>query len=163
MGTGLIWMRFGERGYIGDSGSLEGPVGEIVVDIALENVHDRGQAEGGSRAESEVRRETIKAVADTGAVMLALPQDVVRRLGLSFVSTIATMYADGRRGNLPVAGPLTIEIGDRSMPTNCIVVPEGADALIGQVVMEVLDLIPDPMNQTLGPRPESPDRPLLRV
>ena len=164
MGTGLIWMRFGERGYIGDSGSLEGPVGEIVVDIALENVHDRGQAEGGSRSESEVRRETIKAVADTtGAVMLALPQDVVRRLGLSFVSTIATMYADGRRGNLPVAGPLTIEIGDRSMPTNCIVVPEGADALIGQVVMEVLDLIPDPMNQTLGPRPESPDRPLLRV
>ena len=138
-------------------------MGEIVVDIGLENVHDRGQVEGGSRAESEVRRETIKAVADTGAVMLALPQEVVRRLGLPFVSTVATTYADGRRGDLPVAGPLTIEIGDRSMPTNCIVVPEGADALIGQVVMEVLDLISDPMNQTLGPRPESPDRPLLRV
>ncbi len=29
--------------------------------------------------------------------------------------------------------------------------------------MEVLDLIPDPVHQTLGPRPESPDRPLLRV
>ncbi len=118
---------------------------------------------GGSRPESQVRRATISAVADTGAVMLALPEDVVERLGLPTVSTIATIYADGRRDQLPVAGPMTIQIGDRWMPTNCIVVPEGADALIGQVVMETLDLIPDPMNQTLGPRPESPDRPLLRV
>ena len=138
-------------------------MGEIVVDIELENVHDRGQALGGSRAESDVRRASIQAVADTGAVMLALPEDVVGRLGLQTVSSIATVYADGRRGQLPVAGPLTIRIGDRWMPTNCLVVPEGAEALIGQVVMETLDLIPDPANQTLGPRPESPDRPFLRV
>ena len=138
-------------------------MGEIIVEIELENTVDRNLAEAGFRGEDSVRRETIKAVADTGAVMLALPQDVVRRLGLGVVRTIATSYADGRRGNLPVAGPLTIQIGDRQMTTDCIVVPEGADALVGQVVMEVLDLIPDPGKQTLGPRPESPDRPLLRV
>lgn len=138
-------------------------MGEIVVDIELENVHDRGQALGGSRAESDVRRARIQAVADTGAVMLALPEDVVARLGLPTVREISTTFADGRRGRLPIAGPLSIQIGDRRMPTECIVVPEGAEALIGQVVMEVLDLIPDPVNQTLGPRPESPERPLLRV
>ena len=49
------------------------------------------------------------------------------------------------------------------MLTECIVAPEGAEALVGQVVMETLDLIPDPVNQTLAPMPESPDRPLLRV
>ncbi len=49
------------------------------------------------------------------------------------------------------------------MSTDCIVVPEQAEALVGQVVMETLDLVADPLNQTLGPRPESPDRPLLRV
>ena len=49
------------------------------------------------------------------------------------------------------------------MATDCVVVPVGADALIGQIVMERLDLIADCANQTLGPRPESPDRPLLRV
>ena len=63
----------------------------------------------------------------------------------------------------PVAGPLTVRIGDRWMPANCIVVPTGTDALVGQVVMEQLDLVADCATQTLGPRPESPDRPSLRL
>ena len=138
-------------------------MGEIIVEIELENPEDRYDARKGRIAEDAVRRETIRAVADTGAVMLALPEDVVQRLGLPTVSTIATTYADGRRGVLPVAGTLTIRIGDRWMPTNCVVLPEGAEALVGQLVMEALDLIADCVNQTLGPRPESPDRPLLRV
>ncbi len=138
-------------------------MGEIIVDIELENTRDRNLAEAGFRGEDSVRRETIKAVADTGAVMLALPQDVVRRLGLGVVRTIATSYADGRRGNLPVAGPLTVRICDRRTTTDCIVVAEGAQAAIGRAVTMALDLHPDPVNQTLGPRPESPDRPLLRV
>ena len=138
-------------------------MGEIVVEIELENPEDRYDARQGRIAEDAVRRETVPAVADTGAVMLALPEDVVDRLGVPEVDAIATTYADGRRGRLPVAGPLTIRIGDRRMSTECIVVPEGAEALVGVLVMERLDLIADPANQTLGPRPESPDRPLLRV
>ena len=39
----------------------------------------------------------------------------------------------------------------------------GAEALVGQIVLERLDLIADRANQTPEPRPESPDRPLLRV
>ena len=88
---------------------------------------------------------------------------VGRRLGLPTLRTLTSTFADGRRGQLAVAGPVSIQIGDRRMLTECIVVPEGAEALVGQVVMGMLDLIPDPVNQTLGPRPESPDRPLLRV
>lgn len=84
------------------------------------------------------------------------------RLAL-WTRTLKGTFAAGRRGQLPVAGPLTIRIGDRQALTECIVVSEGAEALVGQVVMETLDLIPDPVNQTLGPRPESPDRPLLQV
>ena len=49
------------------------------------------------------------------------------------------------------------------MPVNCVVVPAGADALVGQIVMGQLDLVADCVTRTLGPRPESPDRPLLRL
>ena len=56
-----------------------------------------------------------------------------------------------------------IRIGDRATVTRCIVVPEDAEPLIGQLIMEELDLIADCLNQTLAPRPESPERPLLRV
>ena len=141
----------------------ERPVGEIIVDIHLENLHDRGLFQGGHLPEDEIRSATVPAVADTGAVMLALPQEVVDQLGLQSVRTINTTFADGRRGELDVAGPLSVTIGDREMPTDCIVLPAGAEALVGQIVMERLDLIADSLNQRLTPRPESPDRPMLRV
>ena len=115
------------------------------------------------RLSSSTQRPPVRAVADTGAMMLALPADVVSRLGIVEVGSVNAICADGRRGDLPFAGPLTVRIGDRVMATDCVVVPAGADALIGHIVMERLDLIADCTHQTLGPRPESPDRPLLRV
>ena len=138
-------------------------MGEIVVDVGLENVGGRELAKAGHLQEADIRRATVKAVADTGAVMLALPEDVVERLGVEIVGSVACAYADGRRGERSVAGPLTVRIGDRWTHTNCVVVPTGTDALVGQVVMEQLDLVADCATQTLGPRPESPDRPLLRL
>ena len=138
-------------------------MGEIIVDIELENADDRSLVRLGYRDEDSVRRETISAVADTGARMLALPQDVVDRLGLLEFDSVATIYADGRSGELSVAGPLVLHIVGRRMQTDCVVVPTGAEPLVGQIVMERLDLIADCANQTLTPRPESPDRPLLRI
>ena len=138
-------------------------MGGIIVEIQLENFEDRLDALRGRIDESAVRRETIRAVADTGARMLALPQDLVDRLGLAEVERVATVYADGRSGELPVAGYLMLRFGGREMQTDCLVVPEGAEALLGQIAMERMDLIADCANQTLTARPESPDRPLLRV
>ena len=138
-------------------------MGEIVVDVGLENVGDRELAKAGHLQEADIRRTTVKAVADTGAVMLALPEDVVERLGVEIVGSVACAYADGRRDERSVAGPLTVRIGDRWMHASCVVVPRGTDALVGQVVMEQLDLVADCVTRTLGPRPESPDLPLLRL
>ena len=138
-------------------------MGDIVVDVGLENVGDRELAKAGHLQEADIRRTTVKAVADTGAVMLALPEDVVERLGVEIVGSVACAYADGRRDERSVAGPLTVRIGDRWMHASCVVVPRGTDALVGQVVMEQLDLVADCVTRTLGPRPESPDLPLLRL
>ena len=85
-------------------------MGEIIVEIELENAGDRYDARLGRIGEDSVRRETIQAVADAGRVMLELPQDVVERLGLPTVSTVARTRADGSRDILPVAGPLTVRI-----------------------------------------------------
>ena len=138
-------------------------MGEIVVDVELENDRDRTLFEDGYRRESEIRRARIRAVADTGAMMLVLPQDVVSQLGLDHTESVSATLADGSRCEMPVVERVSIRIGARRMLTDAVVVPTGADALIGQIVMERLDLIADCTNQTLHPRPESPDRPLLRV
>ncbi len=138
-------------------------MGEIVVEIELENAGDRHLAQTGVRATSDVRRERVRAIADRGVTMLMLPKDVVERLGLPETDQVGTVSTDGQRGEAAVAGPLTIRIGDRETGTECIVLQEGAEAVVGLVVLNVLDLHPNPVSRTLAPRPESPDRPLLRV
>ena len=138
-------------------------MGEIVVDIELENVRDRELAEDGELPAADIRRATIPAVADTGAIMLALPEDVVSQIGARPAGSIVATYADGRRDEVPVAGPLIVRIGERWMSTECIVLPQGVDALVGQLVLERLDLVADCRAQTLHPRPESPDLPLMRL
>ena len=138
-------------------------MGEIVADVDLENVGDRALAQAGHLPEADIRRTRVKAVANDGAVMLALPEDVVDRLGAPVVGSVACAPAGGRRGEARVAGPVTVRIGDRSMPANCVVVPTGAHAVLGRVILAQLDLAADRVNQTLGPRPESPNRPLVRL
>lgn len=138
-------------------------MGEIVADVDLENVGDRALAQAGYLPEANVRRTRVKAVADNGAVMFALPEDVVKRLGAPVVGSVGCAPAGGRRCERPVAGPLTVRIGDRSMPANCVVVPAGEQPVLGRVIPTQLDLAADRVNQTLGPRPESPDRPLVRL
>ena len=138
-------------------------MGEIVADVDLENVGDRTLAQAGHLPEANVRRTRVKAVADTGMVMLALPEDIVEPLSVPVVGSVTCVPAGGRRGECPVAGPVILRIGDRSMPANCVVVPAGAHAVLGRVILAQLDLVTDCVNQTLGPRPESPDRPLVRL
>ena len=138
-------------------------MGEIVVEVELENPGDRDHFERGYGQVSDIRGSTIEAIADTGAVMSMLPQNVVERLGVGIRGTAVVSYADERIEERPIAGPLTIRIGNRSMSTDCVVGPPLSQPLIGQIVMEAMDLIADCTNRTLTPRPESPDYPLLNL
>ena len=138
-------------------------MGEIVVDAELENPIDRGVFERGYGKESDIRRTSVKAVVDTGAVMLMLPQNVVERLGAALSGTVIVTYADERREERPTAGPFTLRLCNRSMPVDCVVGPPLSEPLIGQIVLERLDLIADCTNRILIPRPESPDYPLLKL
>ena len=135
-------------------------MGEIVVNVGLENFVDRTLVRRGISQEP-VRRTRVDGIVDTGAVMLVLPQNVVERLGLEQLRTAVVTYAGERKEERPVAGSVTIEVCDRFMVTECIVGPPFSQPLIGQVVLEMLDLIPDPTNRTLGPR--MPDYPLLNL
>ena len=138
-------------------------MGEIVVEIELENAADRSLARAGKLREADVRQATIPAAADTRATILALPEDIVERFGLRREGSVGVEYADGRRDVLPIAGPVTVRIGDRVAVSDCIVLPRGSDAQVGQIVTRQMDLVPDYAKQTLGPRPESPDRPTTRL
>ena len=136
-------------------------MGEIHADVTLENAGDREYFRRGDRAEADIRRATVDGIVDTGAVTLVLPQNVVERLGLATQGTAFVTYADERREERPLAGPVGVQIGNRSMTMECVVGPPLSEVLIGQVVLERLDLIADCTKRTLTPRYE--DYPLLKL
>lgn len=138
-------------------------MGEIKVKIHLENFVDRYNFIKHQMSESEIKWHEMEAVVDNEAVMLSIPQDVIEKLELEIVRKVVVTYADERKEERTVAAPIYIKIGDRFMITECIVGPPLSEALIGQVILEELDLIPDCQKQTLSPRPESPILPSLKM
>lgn len=142
-------------------------MGEVKVAIELENTKDRAVYEGGYLAADKIRSMTVQMVVDTGAVLVMLPQDLVEALGLSTQRKAIVTYADERKEERKeewaIAGPLTVRFGDRSATTECIVGPPASEPLLGQVPLEVMDLLVDPVQRRLTPRPESPYLPMLKL
>ena len=135
-------------------------MGEIRASVTLENSGDREDAYRGHRGQADIRRTTVEGVVDTGAVSLVIPEEIATELGLRQHGTRTVVYADERREERPVTN-VTIEIGNLATWTEAIVGPAGSQVLIGQVVLEMLDLIADCRNRTLAPR--HPEGPVLAI
>lgn len=95
--------------------------------------------------------------------MTLLPEDVVDVLGLPRDGKIIVTLADESKIELPRARLLSLTLSNRQMDTDCLVGPPRCEPLIGQLVLERLDLIVDPAKHTVSPRPESPFLPSLKL
>lgn len=100
---------------------------------------------------------------DTGAVVTLLPQELVEKLGLRSVGKTVVQLANDQRVELEVAEGLRVTLAGRTWSADCLVGPPGCTPLLGQLVLERLDLIVDPLRQKVTPRPESPYLPTLNL
>ena len=125
--------------------------------LTLENVVDRGNAATGLIRPDQVRRVEVEALVDTGATTLVLPADIAEKLGVTFRDRKTAVMADGSLSEVARVTGLYIEILGRDMTGDALVVPAGATPLIGQVQLEMLDLIVDPRSQEIRTNPRSPD------
>ena len=138
-------------------------MGEVKVNVELENYVDRELAHRGALPEDRVRSQRVDVVVDSGAVMMLLPQDLVEALGLRLLRKAIVTYADERKEERDVAGVVTVKVAGRNVETSCVVGPPGSEALLGQIVLEEADLLIDCANQRLTTRPESPYLPTLKL
>jgi clan AA aspartic protease len=105
----------------------------------------------------------IDALIDTGATMVVLPQDIVQALGLKKVREVKVRYANNKVEMKPVYRAVIIETLGREGTFDVIGEEEGSQPLIGQVVLEVLDLVADPRTRKLMPNPASPETPMIDI
>jgi len=138
-------------------------MGEIRVGVFLENYEDLLLKKIGKLGRKKVRSARVEAVADTGAVMMLLSEDLVEGLGLEKKDKAIVTLANEQKVELGIAGTLRVSVAGRHWETDCLIGPPQCEPLLGQLVMERLDLIADPLRQTVTPRPESPFLPSLKL
>ncbi len=136
-------------------------MGEVRAAVRLTNAVDEELLRRGALTPAEVRTYEADALVDTGAVRMVLPPHVVARLGLGVRGQRVAEYADGRTELVDVTGPFIVEIDGRDTLEEALIL--GDEVLIGQTVLEKLDLFVDSRRQRLIPNPAHPDRPITKV
>jgi clan AA aspartic protease len=125
-------------------------MGHVFAQLELENPRQPGL--------SSVK---VRALADTGALMLCIPEHVARQLNLETESMREVSVADGRCINVPYVGPIKVTFGNRFCYVGALVL--GDEVLLGVVPMEDMDLVLNPGRREITVDPASPNIPHARV
>jgi clan AA aspartic protease len=136
-------------------------MGLVMVKVTLYNFEDMLAARRGQLDEAAVRRVEIEALADTGAINLAIPEEAALALGAPIIRSDRLTVADGRAVQLPIVGMLSIEVLGRRVTGEAIVLPAGSRALLGAVQLEMMDLVVVPASGEVVTNPAHPDGPVL--
>jgi clan AA aspartic protease len=141
--------------------STRSDMGEVRVAVRLTNAVDEALVRRGTLTLEQVRTYEADALVDTGAVRTVIPLHVASSLGLGIRGQRTAEYADGRTEAVSVTEPLVVEIDGRDTLEEALVL--GDEVLIGQTVLEKLDLFVDSRRRRLVPNPAHPDQPITKV
>lgn len=136
-------------------------MGEVRTATLITNAVDEDLNRQGRLAPEKIRRYEADAMVDTGAVRSIIPPHVVEQLGLTVRGKRAVEDADGRNDVVDVTGPVLFKILDRDTLEEALVL--GDEVLIGQTVLEKLDLMVDCNSHRVVPNPAHPDQPVTKV
>jgi predicted aspartyl protease len=130
------------------------PMGRVVVGATIENIYDLHAAEQGNVPPDQVRTVQVDdALVDTGATFLSMPRRYIDQLGLSRFRTRRAKTSAGTV-EFGMYGAVRLTVQGRDCLTEVAEVPDDCPVLIGQIPLEALDFVVDPVNQRLIGNPE---------
>jgi len=98
------------------------------------------------------RSVRVTTLVDTGATRLYLKPSVIRKLGLRKIDTVLSRTTNGDAIRFKYS-PVQLELMGRKENFDVIEIPESVPNLLGQVPLEVLDLVVDSKRQKLIANP----------
>jgi clan AA aspartic protease len=119
-------------------------MGLINAEIVLKNPRKAG-----------IKPFKAKALVDSGAVHLCIPEHVRIQLELDEIDKKEVILADGSRKLVPYVGPIEIRFKDRVGFAGALVM--GDQVLLGAIPMEDMDLVVKPRERVLDVNPDSPN------
>lgn len=133
-------------------------MGAVRVRVKLTNEIDERLVNRGLLNPTLLRVYETQALVDTGATRLVVPRHIVQHLGLKIEGRQIAKYADGREELVGLTTHLSIDLsGFRTIQPALVI---GDEVLIGQTVLEELDLLVDCNNERLVPNSANYDQSL---
>ena len=126
-------------------------MGRVIVRMRVTNYADLVLQKYGMRKRSP-RSFEVKALVDTGATRLYLRPSVIKKLGLGKTDTVRSQTTNGDVIRYKYE-PVQLELMGRKENFDVIELPESVPNLLGQVPLEVLDLVVDSKGQKLIANP----------
>jgi len=136
-------------------------MGDVRVRVTLTNAVDEALVRRGLLSADKVRHYEADALVDSGAVRSVLPSHVVKQLGLAIVRTTRVTYANDGAEDVNISEVVGIDINGRRTTEETLVL--GSEVLIGQTVLESLDLLVDCTNRGVVGNPAHPDQPMIKI
>lgn len=137
------------------------PMGEVRVKVKLTNGGDEIMVRRGLLTPDKIRTYEADALVDTGAVRSVLPVHVVQQLGLVIVRKSRATHANDLNEDIDVTEGVGIELITRRTTEETLVL--GSEVIIGQTVLENLDLLVDCVGRQIVPNPAHPDQPVIKI
>jgi clan AA aspartic protease len=128
-------------------------MGPVTARAQIENLQDLHLARTGHLNPAEVRKIEVEALVDTGMTGLGIPSRLIRQLGLTKLRTRSANTTAGPR-EYGVFSGVQVLIQGRDFIIDVTEVPDTCPVLIGQVPLELLDFVVDPVHQRLIGNPE---------
>ena len=130
-------------------------MGEVKTKVKLFNSADANAAAEGRLSPEQVRVFEAEALVDTGAVRSCVPAPMLELLGIKPYDQVTVELADGRKTDVGIADGVRFEIMQRRSSDDALIL--GDEILIGQTLLEKMDLLVDCARQRLVPaHPEGP-------
>jgi clan AA aspartic protease len=125
-------------------------VGKVLVSAKVENLTDLYDVSQGRLKPEEVRAvEVPDALVDTGATHFCLPLRFIQQLGLQRYRTRKARTSGGELRDFDMYGVVRLTVQGRECTLEVAALPDDCPALIGQIPLEMLDWVVDPIGQRL--------------
>ena len=138
-------------------------MGLVYADIELINSADVEMARRHIIGEEEIKRIRLSMLADSGAYMMAINENIQSQLELPFIEKRKAVMADGSVQEFEVVGPVMVKFANRTAVCNAFVLDGNSEPLLGSIPMEEMDVLIHPLRQELIVNPEHPNYAVLKM
>lgn len=122
---------------------MEKKMGRVTTEATIVSMEDLFRVRQGTLTEDKVRKVVVPdALVDTGATTLGLPKKHIDALGLTKRYEKRAVTNAGR-AMIGVYDAVRLVIGDRDWTGDVMEVPDDVPVIIGQIPLEMMDLVVD--------------------